>query len=41
MSFLSLGIKQDIDNLMKQNGINEPTPVQELAIPVILTGRDV
>lgn len=26
---------------MKQNGINEPTPVQELAIPVILTGRDV
>ena len=41
MSFLSLGIKQNIDNLMKQNGINEPTPAQELAIPVILTGRDV
>ena len=41
MSFLSLGIKQDIDNLMKQNGIVEPTPVQEMSIPVILTGRDV
>ena len=41
MSFLSLGIKQDIDILMKQNGIVEPTPVQEMAIPVILTGRDV
>ena len=37
----TLGISKEIINILKQNGITEPTPVQEQAIPVLLTGKDV
>jgi ATP-dependent RNA helicase DeaD len=39
--FKSLGINIEIERVLKQNGITEPTPVQEQAIPILLTGKDI
>lgn len=39
--FLKLGIKEELASILKQNGITEPTPVQEQTIPALLAGRDV
>lgn len=40
-SFLQLGIRPEINHSLKANGVIEPTPVQEKAIPVLLAGKDV
>ncbi|MFD2170400.1 DEAD/DEAH box helicase [Tumebacillus lipolyticus] len=39
--FLSLGIRQELDRALKAEGIMEPTPIQERAIPEVLAGNDV
>jgi ATP-dependent RNA helicase DeaD len=39
--FKSLGIKEEIEKILKENGITEPTPVQEQAIPILLAGKDI
>ena len=39
--FKSIGINEELENLLKKNGITKPTPVQEQAIPLLLKGRDV
>ena len=39
--FKSIGINEELENLLKKNGITTPTPVQEEAIPLLLKGRDV
>lgn len=41
VSFSSLGINSELENILKKNGITQPSPVQEQAIPVVLTGKDV
>lgn len=38
--FSTLGISKELESMLKQNGITEPTPVQEQAIPIILTEKD-
>jgi len=40
-NFLQLGLSQRTVQVLKANGISQPTPVQEKAIPMILSGRDV
>lgn len=39
--FLKLGIDKNLVDILKQNGITEPTPIQEQAIPVLFTGKDI
>ncbi|ATF16204.1 ATP-dependent helicase [Brevibacillus brevis X23] len=39
--FLRLGIQKELIDALQANGINEPTPIQEKAIPVVLEGKDV
>ena len=39
--FVELKINEDLCLVLKQNGIIEATPVQEMAIPVIRSGKDV
>lgn len=39
--FKSLGIKEEIEKILKENGITEPTPVQEQTIPILLAGKDI
>jgi ATP-dependent RNA helicase DeaD len=39
--FTELGIKPEIDRILKRNGILEPTSIQEQAIPVVLQGKDI
>ncbi|MBS8264242.1 ATP-dependent helicase [Mesobacillus boroniphilus] len=39
--FRSLGISEQLAEKLNQHGINEPTPIQEKAIPLLLGGRDV
>lgn len=39
--FLALGIRPELYDTLKANGITEPTPIQEKAIPVVLSGKDV
>lgn len=39
--FKTLGISNELERILKENGISEPTPIQEQAIPVLLTGKDV
>ena len=41
MSFTSLGLSTEILQTLDQEGYVEPTPIQELAIPPLLEGRDV
>ncbi|TCP20351.1 ATP-dependent RNA helicase DeaD [Scopulibacillus darangshiensis] len=40
-SFNHLGIRTEINQTLKANGIGTPTPIQEKTIPVLLTGKDV
>lgn len=40
MSFNKLGINHFYTQILEENFISEPTPIQELALPVILSGRD-
>ena len=39
--FQKLGITEELDKLIQNQGITEPTPVQHEAIPLLLAGRDV
>lgn len=39
--FVSLGISDLYVNLLKENGIAVPTPIQEQAIPLVMEGKDV
>ncbi|MGL6106773.1 DEAD/DEAH box helicase [Romboutsia sp.] len=41
MNFKKLGISDNIYNVLMKNGINEPTPVQEQSIGLIMNGSDV
>ena len=41
MSFTSLGLSKELLRTLEQEGYVEPTPIQELAIPPLLAGRDV
>jgi ATP-dependent RNA helicase DeaD len=38
--FLALGIRPELTAYLKGIGITHPTPIQEKAIPVLLTGKD-
>lgn len=40
-TFEKLGIRSDISHILRKNGLNRPTPIQEKAIPVLLSGKDV
>jgi len=40
MSFDSLGLNADILRAVAEQGYNQPTPIQQQAIPVVLAGRD-
>ena len=40
MSFSSLGLSEFITNAVTELGYSEPTPIQEKAIPVVLSGKD-
>ncbi|NRR19481.1 DEAD/DEAH box helicase [Brevibacillus sp. MS2.2] len=39
--FWRLGIRKELIHALQENGITEPTPIQEQAIPVVLEGKDV
>ena len=41
MSFENLGLSTDILRAINEQGYNNPTPIQEKAIPVVLSGKDV
>lgn len=38
--FLTLGIRREVNSLLQQMGITEPTPIQTKAIPVAMAGKD-
>ncbi|MDR0805933.1 MAG: ATP-dependent RNA helicase RhlE [Enterobacteriaceae bacterium] len=40
MSFDSLGLSAEILRAVEEQGYREPTPIQQQAIPVVLSGRD-
>ncbi|WP_064093304.1 DEAD/DEAH box helicase [Rossellomorea aquimaris] len=40
-SFLTLGISDKVNKILKKSGINTPTPIQEKVIPTLLKGKDV
>ncbi|MBE4907807.1 DEAD/DEAH box helicase [Bacillus luteolus] len=40
-NFLELGIRKELDRVLKKSGILEPTSIQEQAIPEVLQGKDV
>jgi ATP-dependent RNA helicase DeaD len=40
-NFLSLGISENLEKILKTNGITLPTPIQEKAIPAVMEGQDV
>lgn len=40
-SFTRLGIRPEITELLEKSGLSVPTPVQEQAIPALLSGQDV
>ncbi|MEA1917514.1 MAG: DEAD/DEAH box helicase [Campylobacterota bacterium] len=41
MSFTTLGLSEEILRAIKEQGYSKPTPVQEKAIPIILSKKDV
>lgn len=41
MSFSSLGLNASILNALTEQGYKEPSPIQQKAIPAVLSGRDV
>lgn len=40
-TFTALGISRSISDALKEQGVREPTPVQQQAIPKLLEGKDV
>ena len=38
--FIQLGIRHDIVNAISELGFENPTPIQEQSIPVLLTGSN-
>jgi ATP-dependent RNA helicase DeaD len=40
-SFIDLGIRKEMVQLLKGNGVTAPTPIQERAIPFLIDGSDV
>ena len=40
-SFKSLGVCDELIQALQKQGIKEPTPIQEQAIPVVFKGNDV
>lgn len=40
-SFLDLGLTKNINNILEQHGIQQPTPIQEQTIPSLLENKDV
>lgn len=40
-AFLALGVSEKLTDLLKQNGISDPTPVQRQTIPILMKGNDV
>lgn len=40
-TFDALGISKKLTDKLAENGITQPTPIQEEAIPIVLSGRDV
>ena len=40
-NFITLGIRREINDILRESGIVEPTAIQIQAIPVILAGKDV
>ena len=41
MSFQSLGLSAEILRAVAEQGYDTPTPIQQKAIPIILSGNDV
>ena len=41
MNFSDLGLSPEVLRAVEEAGYSQPTPIQEKAIPVVLTGRDV
>ena len=41
MSFADLGLPENILSVIEKIGYETPTPIQEIAIPVALQGRDI
>ena len=40
-SFEAFGLKREIMQSIRYSGFKQPSPIQQMAIPVILEGRDV
>ncbi|MBE7106090.1 DEAD/DEAH box helicase [Bacillus cereus] len=40
-NFLELGISETFNHTLRENGITEATPIQEKAIPVVMSGKDI
>lgn len=40
-SFTNLGISPLVEDILRQQGIEQPTPIQEKAIPAVIDGKDV
>ncbi|REK77448.1 DEAD/DEAH box helicase [Paenibacillus paeoniae] len=40
-AFQALGVSRELNDLLKQAGINDPTPVQKQTIPLLMNGKDV
>ncbi len=41
IDFLTLGVNEELINVLTKNGITEPTPIQEQTIPLLMEGRDI
>ena len=41
MSFIDLGLKDELLKAVSKQGYTKPSPIQEKTIPLILNGRDV
>ena len=41
INFQTIGISSELENILKESGITEPTPIQEQAIPELLRGKDI
>jgi ATP-dependent RNA helicase DeaD len=39
--FLSLGVRTELNEILKEQGVKVPTPVQLQAIPILLAGKDI
>ncbi|MGF7185876.1 ATP-dependent RNA helicase DeaD [Desulfitispora alkaliphila] len=40
-NFLSLGVRNELNEVLEKLGVKEPTPVQQQAIPILLEGKDI